>query len=85
MVFVSVLALIGNGLCLYLLQKSKSNEAHMQASMIFTSNDVIVNLGVIVAGGLVYLTNSKYPDLLVGIIVFIMVGQGAFKILKLTK
>jgi Co/Zn/Cd efflux system component len=38
-----------------------------------------------VAGGLVYLTNSKYPDLIVGTIVFFIVGQGAFKILKLSK
>lgn len=85
MIFISVLALIGNALCLYLLQKSRSTEAHMQASMIFTSNDVIVNIGVICAGGLVYLTDSKYPDLLVGIIVFLLVGQGAFRILKLSK
>jgi Co/Zn/Cd efflux system component len=85
MIVISILALIGNGLCLYLLQNSKSKEAHMQASMIFTSNDVIVNLGVIIAGGLVYLTNSKYPDLIVGTIVFFIVGQGAFKILKLSK
>ena len=85
MIVVSIFALIGNALCLYLLQKSKSKEAHMQASMIFTSNDVIVNLGVIVAGALVYLTNSKYPDLIVGTIVFFIVAQGAFKILKLSK
>lgn len=85
MIIISILALIGNGFSLYLLQKSKSKEAHMQASLIFTSNDVIVNLGVIVAGGLVYLTNSKYPDLIVGTIVFFIVGQGAFKILKLSK
>lgn len=85
MIIISFLALIGNATCLYLLQKSKSNEAHMQASMIFTSNDVIVNIGVIIAGGLVYLTNSKYPDLIVGSIVFVIVGQGAFKILKLSK
>jgi Co/Zn/Cd efflux system component len=85
MIIISILALIGNGLCLYVLQKSKSNEIHMQASMIFTSNDVIVNLGVILAGGLVYFTNSKYPDLIVGSIVFLIVGQGAFKILKLSK
>ena len=85
MIVISILALFGNGLCLYLLQKSKSKEAHMQASMIFTSNDVIVNLGVIVSGGLVFLTNSKYPDLIVGTIVFFIVGQGSFKILKLSK
>lgn len=85
MIMISTLALIGNGLCLYLLQKSKSKEAHMQASMIFTSNDVIINLGVIVAGGLVYFTGSQYPDLIIGTIVFFIVGQGAFKILKLSK
>lgn len=85
MILVSIFALIGNAVCLYLLQKSKSKEAHMQASMIFTSNDVIVNLGVIIAGGLVYLTDSKYPDLIIGTIVFIIVGKGAFKILSLSK
>jgi len=85
MIIVSILALIANGVCLYLLQKSKSNEAHMQASMIFTSNDIIINLGVIAAGILVYLTNSKYPDLIVGAIVLIIVVKGAFKILRLSK
>lgn len=85
MVIISMLALIGNGLCLYLLQKSKSSDAHMRASMIFTSNDVIVNIGVMLAGGLVYLTNSKYPDLIVGTIVFVIVGQGAYKILRLSQ
>jgi len=50
MIFVSVLALIANSICLYLLQQSKSKEeAHIKASMIFTSNDVIINLGVIAA------------------------------------
>jgi Co/Zn/Cd efflux system component len=85
MILISVLALSGNALCLYLLQKSKSKEAHMQASMIFTSNDVIVNLGVIVAGVLVYLTDSKYPDLIVGTLIFGSVVRGAFNILKLSK
>lgn len=84
MVGISVLALAGNSLCLYLLQKSKSQEAHMKATMIFTSNDVIVNLGVIVAGVLVFLTQSKYPDLVVGTIVFVIVARGAFKIWKLS-
>lgn len=85
MIIISVLALIGNALCLYLLQKSKSQDNHMKASMIFTSNDVIVNVGVIVAGGLVYATQSKIPDLIVGIIVFAIVGFGSFRILKLAK
>ncbi|MBS1636439.1 MAG: cation transporter [Bacteroidetes bacterium] len=85
MIIISLFALIGNTVSLYLLQKSKSKEAHMQASMIFTSNDVIVNIGVIVAGIFVYFTNSKFPDLLIGSIVFLLVAKGAVRILKLAK
>lgn len=85
MVVISVLALIGNAVCLWLLQKTKSTEAHMQASMIFTSTDVIVNLGVIVAGVIVYLTSSKLPDLTIGTIVFVLVARGACRILRLSK
>ncbi|MHB8138722.1 MAG: cation transporter [Smithellaceae bacterium] len=86
MVIVSIFALIANGICLYLLQKSKGKEeAHMKASMIFTSNDVIINLGVIAAGFLVNWLNSNKPDLIIGTIVFILVIQGAIRILKLGK
>ena len=86
MIIVSIFALIANGICLYLLQKSKSKEeAHMKASMIFTSNDVIINLGVIVAGMLVHWLNTSKPDLIIGAIVFVLVIQGAIRILKLGK
>lgn len=85
MIVVSILALFANGICLYLLQKSKSKEAHMEASMIFTSNDVIINLGVIVAGILVNVLNSNKPDLVIGTIVFVLVIRGALRILKLGK
>lgn len=86
MIVVSIFALIANSICLYLLQKSKSKEeAHMKASMIFTSNDVIINSGVIVAGLLVRWLHSNKPDLIIGTIVFVLVIQGALRILKLGK
>ncbi|MCW3789095.1 cation transporter [Plebeiibacterium sediminum] len=85
MIGVSILALIANAACLYILQKSKSKEAHMKASMIFTSNDIIINGGVILAGVLVLLTQSKYPDLIIGSIVFLIVVRGAIRILQLGK
>ena len=54
MIIVSIFVLLANVICLYLLQKSKSKEEiHMKASLIFTSNDVIINLGVVLAGVLV--------------------------------
>ncbi|CAL2090496.1 Cation transporter [Tenacibaculum sp. 190524A05c] len=85
MMIISFFALIANGICLYILQKSKSKEeVHMKASMIFTSNDVVINLGVIIAGLLVHSLNSNIPDLVVGTIVFFLVTQGAIRILKLS-
>jgi Co/Zn/Cd efflux system component len=85
MIVISILALIGNSISLFLLQKSKNTEAHMQASVIFTSNDVIINIGVIIAGILVFVTNSKIPDLIVGAIVFFIVARGAYRILQIAK
>ncbi|MGZ5245215.1 MAG: cation transporter [Bacteroidia bacterium] len=86
MIIVSAFALLANAICLYLLQHSKSkHESHMKASMIFTSNDVIINLGVLAAGLLVNWLNSGYPDLIIGAIVFVLVIQGAIRILKLGK
>ena len=86
MIVVSIFALIANGVCLYLLQKSKNkDEAHMRASMIFTSNDVIINLGVLTAGLLVHWLHSNKPDLIIGTIVFVLVIKGALSILKLGK
>jgi len=85
MIIVSTLALIANSVCLYLLQRSKNQEVHMKATMIFTSNDVIINFGVITAGLLVNWLNSGIPDLIIGAIVFIIVSRGAFKILSLAK
>tara|TARA_R110002051_G_scaffold181460_1_gene250940 strand:+ start:6352 stop:7143 length:792 start_codon:yes stop_codon:yes gene_type:complete len=85
MIVISILALFANGICLYLLQKSKSKDAHMQASMIFTSNDVIINSGVVIAGLLVLWSESRIPDLIIGAIVFVVVIRGAMNILKLGK
>jgi len=85
MMSVSFLALIANSASLIILNKSKSQEVHIKSSQIFTSNDVIANIGVIVAGILVLFLNSKIPDLIVGLIVFAFVLRGALRIIKLSK
>lgn len=85
MIIVSFFAAIANGFCLNLLQKSRSKEAHIKASMIFTSNDVIINIGVMIAGILVLTFGSQLPDLIIGGIVFFIVIIGASRIIKLGK
>lgn len=85
MIVVSAMALMANALCLYLMHRDKSQEAHMQASVIFTSNDVLVNAGVIIAGLLVRWLDSSLPDLIVGAVIFVLVVRGAYRILRIAR
>lgn len=85
MIVISLLALIANSICLWLLQRTKSNEAHIRASVIFSANDVIINLGVIASAMLVWYFESGIPDLVIGIVVFLIVIRGAIRILQLAK
>lgn len=85
MLAVSLVALLGNVTSLRVLGGARSREVHLRASQIFTANDVLVNLGVIVAGGLVWLSGSALPDLVVGGVVFVVVASGAWRILRLSR
>ncbi|GAB5465218.1 MAG: cation diffusion facilitator family transporter [Candidatus Kapaibacteriales bacterium] len=84
MIIVSILALSANAASYILLNKSKSKkENHIKASMIFTSNDIIINIGVIMSAVAVSLLDSRYPDLIIGGIIFTIVIAGAIRILRL--
>lgn len=85
MVGTASVALISNISCLFLLARHRKGEVHMRASWIFSTNDVIVNAGVILAGILVYFTKSHLPDLLVGSIIAVVVLMGGIKIIKISK
>ncbi|GEA11034.1 cation transporter [Alteromonas sp. KUL49] len=75
------LALIANVICLLIIRNHRSDEVHMRASWIFSANDVIANLGVICAGILVMITDTRWPDIAVGSIVACVVLRGARLIL----
>lgn len=83
MMGIGALALVANVACLVLIAKKRDRGAHMKASYIFSANDVIANIGVIVAGALVTWTGSPYPDLIVGAVIAMIVLTGARRILKL--
>ena len=83
MVGISLLALAANITCLALISRHRHSGVHMRASYIFSANDVLANLGVIVAGVLVALTGSPIPDWAIGTLIGILVLVGAFRILRL--
>lgn len=82
MLGVGVAALIANVTCLALLAKHRKGEVHMRASWIFSKNDVIANTGVILAGVLVHLTGTRWPDLAIGLLITVVVFRGGIAILK---
>lgn len=83
MIAVAAVALVANVACLWLVSRHREGGAHMRASVIFSANDVIANAGVIAAGVLVALTGSRYPDLVVGAAIAVVVLLGARRILRL--
>ena len=74
---VGVIALIANVWCLRLIDKHKDGEVHMRASWIFSKNDVIANTGVILGGLLVWLLDSRWPDLIIGGFIVLVILNGA--------
>ncbi|WP_217882322.1 cation transporter [Desulfuromonas acetexigens] len=83
MMGMGLVALAANVYALMLITRKRDRGAHMQASYIFSANDVIANLGVIVAGGLVAFSGSRLPDLIVGTVIGLIVLHGARRILRL--
>lgn len=82
MLSVGAVALLANIICLVLISRHKEGGVHMRASWIFSANDVIANLGVIVSGVLVATMGSRFPDLIVGAIISIVVIRGGLRILR---
>lgn len=82
MIGVSLVALAANVACLRLLRKHRHGEVHMRASWIFSTTDVQANVGVIIAGVLVFLTGSSAPDLIIGALVCAVVARGGIRILR---
>ena len=85
MMGVALVALIANAACLALVYRHREGEVHMKASYIFSANDVIANIGVILAGALVAATGSHLPDLFIGLAIGLVVLSGAIRILRLAK
>jgi Co/Zn/Cd efflux system component len=82
MIIIGCLAFVANVTCLLLLAKHRSGAIHMRASWIFSTNDVIANVGLIISGLLVMWSGSRIPDLVIGAIVSVVVIQGGRLILQ---
>lgn len=70
-----------NLICLKLLRKHRGQGVHFDASWIFTSNDMLINLGIVLSGTLVMFTGSSIPDLVIGLLTVTVAYKGSSGIL----
>lgn len=76
------LALAANLACLALLWRFRAANVNMASTFECSRNDVISNLGVLVAAGLVALTGAGWPDIIVGAIVAALFLRSAVSVLR---
>jgi Co/Zn/Cd efflux system component len=79
---IGLLALLANATCAFLLYRLRSDDINMRSVWLCSRNDVIANIAVIAAGGLVLLTGSLWPDLVVGLGIGTLVLSSAVGVLK---
>jgi Co/Zn/Cd efflux system component len=81
MASVALMALVVNVICFLLLFKFRRGDINMRASWICSRNDVLANVGVLIAAGLVAWLGSPWPDLVIGAIIAIIVVHSAWRII----
>lgn len=82
MIVMATVNAVLNVVCLRLLRRHGTEEVHLKASAIFTSNDTIVNLGTVTSGVLVMWFGSNVPDLVLGVVVAGIAAHGGKEILE---
>lgn len=79
--WVAGLALVANLTCAMLLLRHRNDDLNMRSTWLCSRNDVVSNVGVLVAAWAVAVTQSKAPDLIVGIAIAVLVLRSAFVVL----
>ena len=64
---IGALALLANVASVFILFRFRDGDANVRSVWLCSRNDAIGNLAVIAAAGLVWLTASAWPDLLVAL------------------
>lgn len=80
--FVGLLALAANLVCLFLLMRHRQDDINMRSVWICSRNDIVANVGILVAALLVRWSTSRWPDVLVGTAIAALFLHSAIGILR---
>lgn len=79
---IGLAALAVNVTAAYILSRYRDGDANVRAVWLFSRNDALANVAVIVAAGLVAWTGKAWPDLAVAAIIAALFLHSAFEILR---
>lgn len=79
---IGVVALAANLACLFLLTRHREDDINMRSVWLCSRNDIIANVGVLVAAAGVAWTGSRWPDIAVGSLIAVVFLTSAFKVLR---
>jgi|SRR5665213_158148 len=79
---IGALALAANAVCFALLYRYRSDNLNMSSTWLCSRNDLIANVGVLVAAAATYLIDSRWPDIVVGCVIVALFLRSAFSIFR---
>lgn len=75
-----VVALLANTVCFLLLARFRDGDINLRATWICSRNDMLGNIGVLVAAGMVTWLASPVPDIVIGLLIAAVVIRSAWRI-----
>lgn len=79
---VGLLALAANGVCLALLWQHRAEDINMRSVWLCSRNDIVANVAVLGAAVGVWLSQSQWPDILVGLAIATLFLRTAFHVVR---
>ncbi|MGH7332941.1 MAG: cation transporter [Candidatus Rokuibacteriota bacterium] len=79
---IGLLALAANLGCLALLGGRRGDDINMRSAWICSRNDVLGNVGVLLAAAVVALTGAAWPDIVIGLVVAAVFGGSAVRVIR---
>ena len=79
---IGLLALAANSICFVLLWRHRADDINMSSVWLCSRNDIVANVSVLFAAAGVWLTDSGWPDILVGLALAVLFLRSAQFVLR---
>lgn len=79
---IGIMALAANLACLFMLTRHREDDINMRSVWLCSRNDIIANVGVLLAAGGVALSGTRWPDVAVGTVIAVVFLSSATKVLR---